>query len=340
MTWVPFQGEVCEKNGVELFLTIMSDIFSKKNILITGANGYIGSSVAKTLANKARHLTLFTRQTGDIADKNIWKSLLKNIDIIFHFAAQTSSRFANNNPHQDLETNVLPILSMIETCIKYNYSPDIVFSGAVTEVGYTEKGKTNEEQKDLPITIYDIHKLTAEKYLQYYSNQLKRRAAILRLPNIYGPGPSSSRPDRGITNMMVKKAIKGEPLTVYGDGSYVRDYLYIDDVVDAFLKAAANLEKTKGKYYVVGTGVGHTILEMATIIKEEAEKITDKKIKILFASFPEGTSPIEYRNFIADSSKFRKDTGWSAKISLREGIRKTIEYFKNSRSEKIGMEAG
>ncbi len=301
--------------------------FSNKNILITGANGYIGSSVAKALASKARHLTLFTRQSGDIADKNIWKPLLKNVDIVFHFAAQTSSQFANNNPHQDLETNVLPIVNLIETCVKYNYSPDIVFSGAVTEVGFTNKGLVNENRNDLPITIYDIHKLTAEKYLQYYSSQLGKRAVVLRLPNIYGPGPSSSKPDRGITNMMIKKAIKGESLTVYGDGSYVRDYLYIDDVVDAFLKAAVTIGKTKGNYYVLGTRVGHTILEMATMIKEEAEKMNGKKIKILFAPFPEETSPIEYRNFIADPSRFRKDTGWSAKILLREGIKKTVEYF-------------
>jgi len=221
----------------------------------------------------------------------------------------------------------LSIVNLIETCQKNNFSPDIIFAGTVTEVGFTEKGKINEEHKDSPITIYDIHKLTAEKYLQYYSNQLKRRATTLRLPNIYGPGPTSSKPDRGIVNLMIKKALNDEPITIFGDGSYIRDYLYIKDVVAAFIKAAEHIEKTKENYYVLGTGIGHTILQMAQIIKEEVEKLAKKKVTILFSPFPQNTSRIEYRNFIADSSKFREDTGWSATISLEEGIERTVDYF-------------
>lgn len=301
--------------------------FSNKNILITGANGYIGSSVAKALSKKTRHLTLFTRKTGDITNKNIWQSVLKDIDIVFHFAAQTSSRLSNEQPMLDLEINVLPIIRLIETCVKHNYSPDIIFAGTVTETGFTDKGKINEDRKDSPITVYDIHKLTAEKYLQYYAHQLGKRSVILRLPNIYGPGQESSKPDRGIVNMMIKRALKGEAITVFNGGNYVRDYLYIDDAVDAFLKATVNIEKTKGNYYVLGTGIGHTILEMVTIIKKRLKAMSGRQIEVISAPFPNGTSQIEYRNFIADSSKFRKDTGWSAKISLEEGIRKTIEYF-------------
>jgi len=318
--------------------------FFSKNILITGANGYIGSSVAKKLSTFDCNLFLLSR-TGnvpsfvsklrakikiikaDITKKNVWTPFLKHINIVFHFAAQTSSQFANNNPYEDLKTNLLSIVNLIETCQKNNFSPDIIFAGTVTEVGFTEKGKINEEHKDSPITIYDIHKLTAEKYLQYYSNQLKRRATTLRLPNIYGPGPTSSKPDRGIVNLMIKKALNDEPITIFGDGSYIRDYLYIKDVVAAFIKAAEHIEKTKENYYVLGTGIGHTILQMAQIIKEEVEKLAKKKVTILFSPFPQNTSRIEYRNFIADSSKFREDTGWSATISLEEGIERTVDYF-------------
>ncbi|MBI3366412.1 GDP-mannose 4,6-dehydratase, partial [Candidatus Roizmanbacteria bacterium] len=133
--------------------------------------------------------------------------------------------------------------------------------------------------------------------------------------------------DRGIVNLMIKKALNDEPITIYGNGEFIRDYLYIDDVMRAFIKAGENIKKTKGNYYVIGTGVGHTILEMATTIKEEISKKIGKKVKIMFVPFPKDTSRIEYRNFVADTSRFMRDTGWSAKISLRRGIKKTIDYF-------------
>lgn len=309
----------------------------RKNILLTGANGYIGSSIANKLKNTNR-LFLLSRTGGqsekniihikaDITKKGVWKNILKNIDIIYHFAAQTSSQYANTYPSKDIKTNLMPIVDLVETCQKYHFSPDIIFAGTATETGFTDRNSINGNVKDLPITIYDINKLAAEKYLQYYSNQLNKRSVILRLANIYGPGPTSSRPDRGIVNMMIKKALRGESIVIYGDGNFIRDYLHIDNVANAFLLASANIEKTKGNYYFIGTGIGHTILKMATMIKEEVTKITGKKINIIFAPFPKDTSPIEHRNFIADSSNFKKDTNWSATISLREGIRKTIKYF-------------
>lgn len=315
-----------------------------KNVLITGANGYIGSSLVKKLSRGNCNLLLLSRKDitanfpsknkanikivkGDITKKNIWTNLLKDIDIVFHMAAQTSSYVANRDPLFDLKTNVVPVINLIETCLKKNLPPDIIFAGTVTEVGFTNHGKINENHKDLPMTIYDIHKLTAEKYLQYYSNQLGQGAVILRLPNVYGPGPKSSQQDRGIVNAMIKKALKGEPLTIFGDGNFIRDYLYIDDVVDAFIKAADNIKKTKGNYYVLGTGVGHSIFEMAGIIKKEVLRLTGNKVRITFSAFPKDVSPIEYRNFIADPSKIREDTGWSFQIPLEEGIRRTIKYF-------------
>ena len=308
-----------------------------KNILLTGAGGYIGSAIADKLKNTNR-LFLLSRTGGrseknityiraDITKKTIWRNILKNIDIVYHFAAQTSSQYANAHPSKDLKTNLIPVVNLIEACQEYHFSPDIFFSGTATETGFTDRKSINGNVKDLPATIYDINKLAAEKYLQYYSNQLNKRSVVLRLANIYGPGPTSSTSDRGIVNMMIKKALRGEPIVIYGNGNFIRDYLYIDDVVNAFLLASANIEKTKGNYYTIGTGIGHTVLEMATMISEEITKITRKKVNITFTPFPKDTSSIEYRNFIADSSNFKKDARWSAKISLREGIRKTIKYF-------------
>lgn len=321
------------------------DFFSGKNILITGANGYIGSSIVNKLKKTDCHLYLLSRKRGksdknitwykyDISEHGVWKKILSEIDIVFHFAAQTSSVFANDHPLEDLKINLLPVLDFVETCKTLRYFPHIIFSGTVTEVGFTNSGKISEKYPDKPITVYDINKLAAEKYLQYYANELKGKATIIRLPNIYGPGLASSRADRGVVHLMIKKALQGEPITIFGSGKYVRDYLYIDDVVNAFIAAAKSADKTNAKYYVIGTNQGHTILQMAKLIKSEVEKKIKNEVKIIYQDFPTGTSRIEYRNFIANSSAFRRDTSWKSAIILQEGVRRTVEYFHKILSSK------
>lgn len=318
--------------------------YKNKTILITGASGYLGSSVIKKLCSVPCKIIALDVAGGilgqdsgcladihfelaDIQNKDIWLKFLEGTDIIFHFAAQTSSRFANENPVGDLEANLLPVVRLIEACHNSRFRPGIVFSGTVTEVGVTNTWPVNEAFKDQPVTVYDINKLAAEKYLQYYSSQMGGKSAILRLANLYGPGPTNSSSDRGILNLMVKKALKGESLTIYGEGAFMRDYIYIDDVVKAFLMAGANIDVLNGNYYVIGSGIGHTIKEMVNSIGEEVRSRRGNMVSVIHVPEPDNLSSIEFRNFVADSSAFKSKTGWQAEISLREGIGRTIEYF-------------
>ncbi|MBL7197093.1 MAG: NAD-dependent epimerase/dehydratase family protein [Candidatus Omnitrophica bacterium] len=318
--------------------------YRDKTILVTGAAGYIGSSVIRALSALPCNITALVQNKNvfksppkgiagisvieaDIRNREIWRELLEKVDILFHFAAQTSSRIANQNPCIDVEINLLPIVNIIEICQKNNFSPQIIFSGTVTQVGFTNTYPVNETFPDIPITVYDINKLAAEKYLQYYSNQLKREAVVLRLANVYGPGPRSSSADRGILNAMTQKALRGEPLTIYGEGDLIRDYIYIDDVVEAFLTAGAKIDVLKGDYYVIGTGVGYTIKDAINIIKETVAQKTGRSAEILHVLPPQDLSQIEYRNFVADTTRFSTATEWKAKVSLREGINRTICYF-------------
>ena len=319
--------------------------YQDKTILITGGRGYIGSSVIQRLKTIPCEIIVLDRKAGqpnfpfekakisfyeaDVRDKEIWKNVLKKVDVLFHFAAQTSSKIANENPLLDAEINLLPVINIIEACQKNNFSPDIVFSGTATQVGVTKTYPINEKLKDQPITAYDINKLAAEKYWQYYSNQMGGQAVTLRLANVYGPGPRSSNADRGILNLFVRKALKEEALTIYGEGEFVRDYIYIDDVADAFLMAGAKIEAVKDNYYLVGSGVGHTIEEMIELVGDQTAQKTGKKVKVVHVPMPKDLSPIEFRHFVADSRKFSQATGWKAKTSLREGINKTIDYFIN-----------
>ena len=318
--------------------------YKDKVILITGGAGYLGSSIINALSfTKCRIIALDIKgsvlntmhgkaanvslEYVDIRNKDTWLKFLKGAHVVFHLAAQTSSRIANENPVKDMEVNLLPIAAMIEVCYKNKLRPDIIFAGTVTQVGLTDKCPVDEKFKDNPVTIYDINKLAAEKYLQYYSNQMGRMAATLRLANVYGPGTTSSNADRNILNAMVKKALKGEVLTIYGEGAFIRDYVYIDDVVRAFLIAGAKMDKLAGNYYVIGTGIGYSIKDMVNTVKSEAGRRTDKEVQVNHVPSPEGLSPVEFRNFIANANAFKHATGWMAEVSLQEGIKRTIDFF-------------
>lgn len=304
----------------------MNELWCKdKTIVITGSSGFIGSSLVKRLKDGACKIIALER-TNNLQDKKTWKRALKNADVLIHLAAQTSAQFANEHPRKDVEINLIPVASLIETCRDTALKPDIIFAGTVTQVGITDTSPVNETYRDLPITVYDINKLAAEKYLQYYTSQMGGKAVTLRLSNVYGPGPPT-RADRGVLNQMITKALKGKSLTIYGDGKMIRDYIYIDDVVNAFLTAGAHMSKLRGNYFVIGSGKGHSIKQMMHMVRNQVQAQTGKKARITHVPPPEDLSGIERRNFIADSTAFTTATGWKADVALQDGIDRTIDYF-------------
>lgn len=318
--------------------------YAGKRIVVTGAFGYIGSAIINILSDISCNLVLLTREKNkkvykqalrasteviqfDITKQTNWDKILKNTDIVFHLAAQTSSRIANQNPILDVRTNVFPVAAIIESARKQKRPPQIVFSGTVTQVGLTNKLPVNEDFRDCPITIYDIDKLTAEKYLQFYVYGLGGKAVTLRLSNIYGPSFADLGKDRNIVNNMIIKALNGENLPVYGKGDFIRDYVYISDVTSAFLLAGINIEKLSGNYYIISSGRGSSFTNVMNLILKQVRIKSGKHVKIDHVNAPIDLSPIEFRNFIGDCSRFKEKTNWQTEISLEEGIKKTIEYF-------------
>lgn len=333
-------GTIGSKN-LELSSNLMKDFYKNKRILITGSSGYLATNIVDELKEidcqiirlSRSRVTLIPQDcvatieniSGDIRYQAVWDQLLKSdINVIFHLAAQTSVSVADENPTADFEVNVLPMLNMLESCRRSGKSPTILFAGTVTQVGIPGYLPVDEKHPENPITMYDFHKLMAEKYLKYYVKKGIVQGVCLRLANVFGPGPGSSSTDRGILNRLICKAVNGEALTIYGKGDNVRDYIYIADVVSAFLTAGAKIERINGQHFVIGSGTGHTIAEAVKLVAQHVEKKTELRVPVTNIERYTQKSLIETRNFIADISAFKHATGWSPSVNLTHGIDLTI----------------
>lgn len=321
----------------------LTQFFSGKGILITGAAGYLGSNLVSLLKDAdCRIIRLDKREScrepvmgaaqisdlcGDVGDPAVWEKCLEGIDFIFHFAAQTSTYVANDDPVADQAINVMPMLHLLEACRRRGTRPTVCFSSTVTVAGIPERLPVDETHHDHPLTVYDLHKQMAEQYLRWYAEQGIVRGVILRLANVYGPGPRSSRSDRGILNQMIRHALSGEPLTVYGAGDQLRDYVYVEDVTRAFLSAARHSETLNGQYFVIGSSQGHTIAEAMRMIAARCTARTGREVPVRHVAPPGALSPIEQRHFVADSHRFCAATGWHAGCTLAEGIDRTLEAY-------------
>jgi len=318
------------------------EFYQDKRILVTGGSGFLATNLVEALKDTKCFIRRLSRgarfpvhagaariedMKADIAEEATWERALDGIDIVFHFAAQTGVSTANEDPVADFGANVLPMLRMLEACRKKNLHPVVLFSGTVTEAGITDRIPVDENIPDNPVTVYDLHKMMAENYLKYYVRKGMVRGAVLRLANVYGPGPRSSGANRGVLNGMIEKALEGRTLTIYGQGDYVRDYIYVRDVVGAFLAAGASIDRLNGRHYVIGSGTGHTIAETVRMIASRVERISGFPVAVMHVDLPDGMSPIERRNFVADTTHFSSRTGWMAGTSLAEGIDLTIDYF-------------
>ncbi|MFH0855109.1 MAG: NAD-dependent epimerase/dehydratase family protein [Candidatus Omnitrophota bacterium] len=326
-----------------------NSVVNNKVILVAGGAGYIASNLVNAIKDCSCTILRLDRPgvnfppvagkaiikdiARDIRADNAWAGLLEGVDIIFYLAGQTSVYSANNDPKADLELNVIPLINLLEACRKHNFKPCILFSSTVTISGVTEKIPVNESFPDNPVTIYDLHKSVAENYIKYYIKQGVLSGVILRLANVYGPGPKNSSSDRGILNLMVRKALNSEGLTIYGDGNYLRDYIFVDDVIAAFINGYANMDKCNGRHFVIGSGKGFRIADMVNLVAERARAKTGRGVNVEHIAPPEGLSGIEFRNFVADTTNFKQATGWLPKVCLAQGLDLTIGYYLNADNE-------
>jgi nucleoside-diphosphate-sugar epimerase len=320
-------------------------------IVITGARGYIGSALAKKLAGEGYGLRLVSRSSmpascgradqaveyvqADLRQEESWRALLKGAQAVVHLSARTDLRAADDDPEGDHVLNVEPVRALIRAAERYRLAVPVIFASSVMILGDTHINPFDEKAPDRPSCVYGRHKLECEVMLADATRRGLIKACSLRLSTVYGYGIHSANPNSGVINMMIRRAIDGQALTLYGDGSYIRDFIHVGDVCDAFHMATVSPHIWDGQHYVIATGRGYTLAEAFKCVAHEAYRATGRVAEVRRVPEPPDLHSIQRCNYIGDSSLFRKVTGWRPQINLKSGIR---DYFQHliADSERYG----
>lgn len=313
-----------------------------KRLLITGGAGMLGSTIAHlalrfgaevtvvdallplyggNLANLPEQEDRFIFIKGDIRDFRLMQEVVRPADYIFNLAAQVSYLDSDRDPFTDLAINCRGHLCVLEACRKAGTRPKVLFSSSRFVYGTIEYNPVDERHPFNCLSVYGIHKLAGEKYHRFYHDAYGIPTVSLRIANPYGPRQQMKHSKYGIVNWFIRIALEEKPLTVYGDGEQVRDYIYVEDLAHAFLQVALTPE-TDGEVYNVGSGVGTRFREMAELVAAEIPGTS-----VASVPWPSGRAHLETGDYITNLRKLQGATGWRPQVSLEEGIRRTIAYY-------------
>lgn len=317
--------------------------FKGKKILVTGGLGFVGSNLSIRLAELGADVlivdNMLPRQGGnlfniepvkdkvkvnisDIRNAASMNHLVKNIDYVFHIAGQVNHVDSVKNPLNDLSINVEGTLIIMEALRMNNPGAKVIFTGTRGEYGSSLKLPVEESHAINPIGIYAITNFAAERIVLTYNNLHNIKSVCLRITNTYGPRHQMAHDEYGVFNWFIRKAIDNEVIPIFGDGRILRDYLYIDDLTESLLKTAIS-DKVYGEVYNIGSGIPLSFIDLANKIIKIAGSG-----KVDYTEFTSERKALEPGDYYADITKIKTDAGWEPKITLEDGIERTIKYYK------------
>ncbi|MCH8034998.1 MAG: GDP-mannose 4,6-dehydratase [Bacteroidetes bacterium] len=317
-------------------------IFGSKNVLITGGLGFIGSNLAIRLVELGANITLIDSMIpeyggnlwniepikkkvriniSDVRDEHSMKFLIQGQDYLFNLAGQTSHIDSMNNPYPDLEINVKAQLSILEACRKYNPSIKIVFASTRQVYGKPHYTPVDEGHPIYPVDVNGINKIAGEWYHIVYNNVYDISSTILRLTNTFGPRMRIKDARQTFLGIWIRNLIEKKPILVFGVGDQIRDFNYIDDVVDALLLSAAS-ENSKGLVFNLG---GNESISLKAAAELLIKIYGDGKYNIV--PFPSDRRSIDIGDYYGNYGKIKAELGWKPKTTFAEGCKKTLEYY-------------
>ena len=322
----------------------------EKKVLITGGLGFIGSNLARRLVHDGAKVTVVdslipeyggnlrnlhdlrdkvTINLSDVRDPFSMNQLVQGQHYLFNLAGQTSHLDSMENPFTDLDINAKAQLSILEACRKHNPEIRIVFASTRQIYGKPQYLPVDEKHPSHPVDINGVNKMAGEWYHIVYNDVYGIPASVLRLTNTYGPRMRIKDARQTFLGLWIRNLLEGKPIHVFGDGRQRRDYNYVDDVVDALLLAATRPE-AEGKIFNLGAPEPLTLEDTAKLMCELIEGANYEKIP-----FPEDRKAIDVGDFVCDYQTFQSAFGWEPKIDFRQGISKSVEYFRNDLSHYI-----
>ncbi len=320
----------------------LQENFKDRNVLITGGAGFIGSNLAIKLVELGANVTIIDSlipdyggnlfnlepikdkiklNISDVRDEHSMKYLIKDQDYLFNLAGQTSHLDSMTNPYSDLEINAKAQLSILEACRRYNNNIKIVFASTRQIYGKPQYLPVDEKHPLYPVDVNGINKMAGEWYHIVYNNVYKIKSVVLRLTNTYGPRMRVKDARQTFLGVWIRNTVEKKKILVFGDGKQIRDFNYVDDVVNAFLLAAQS-DDANGMIFNLGADDPISLVDTAKLIQEISPNAEYELVP-----FPPDRKAIDIGDYYADYRMIRSKLGWQPKVPLKEGLTRTIDYY-------------
>lgn len=315
--------------------------YSGKRVLVTGGLGFIGFNTCARLLELGAEVTALDNfvptqitpafdevrsrlrlAVADIRDEENVERVVRDQEVIFNMAGKSGAADSNKTPLNDLDINCRGHLTLLEACRTINPGVTIVFPSSRLVYGKPLYLPVDEKHPLAPDSIYAANKLAVENYHLIYGRLYGLKVTVLRISNPYGPFQTGEGRAYGIANSFIQAAVSGRAITLFGDGNQRRDYLYIDDLIEAFLRSGS-VPESRGRIYNIGDGRGTSLLELAEMAVQAAGQG-----KIVRIPWPEEYRIIETGDYLSDIALARHELGWSPSTDIRDGIGRTVTSYQ------------